>query len=279
MAKADMEGDARVEASRVLRRIAAKGPVPGPRERLAIPTDTTPNRERTTGDPARPDPTNARQAARPGPRRPWAPLDRVYDEGADDLERNRRQITRHMDCVQPIDGIKEKVIEKNLHGQTGDVSFILANARSLAPKITSLIDMICERDLPFAAVTETWFRGGKQLQQELTDVEMAAGIKIICRNRKERGMLRGGGVGFAFRTAIANFKERKIKNIKDYEILCVVGNVAGSKNKMVIFTLYIPQKTKVAQLEEITELLGTEIAAVKATMSSPVVVWTSMVAI
>ena len=66
--------------------------------------------------------------------------------------------------------------------------------------------MICERDLTFAAVTETWFRGGKQLQQELTDVEMAAGIKIICRNHKGRGMLQGGGLGFAFRTAVANFK-------------------------------------------------------------------------
>lgn len=46
----------------------------------------------------------------------------------------------------------------------------------------------------------------------------------------------------------------------------------GSKRKLVVFTLYIPPRTKAAQLEEITELLGTEIAAVKTIMSSPVIV-------
>ena len=51
MAKADMDWDARVEATRVLRRIAAKGAVSGPRERLAIPTTTTPTRERATNTP------------------------------------------------------------------------------------------------------------------------------------------------------------------------------------------------------------------------------------
>ena len=83
------------------------------------------------------------------------------------------------------------------------IRFILSNARSLVPKITSLIDAMHELDLTFAAITETWFKGGKQLQRELLDIEMAANIKIICRNRKSRG-----GVCFAFRASMCNFKER-----------------------------------------------------------------------
>ena len=39
------------------------------------------------------------------------------------------------------------------------IHFILTNARSLAQKITSLIDMVRELELSFAAITETWFKG------------------------------------------------------------------------------------------------------------------------
>ena len=37
--------------------------------------------------------------------------------------------------------------------------------------------MIRELGITFAAVTETWFKGGAQLRQELGDVEQASGIK------------------------------------------------------------------------------------------------------
>ena len=61
-----------------------------------------------------------------------------------------------------------------------EIHYVLTNARSLPPKITSLIDMIHELDLTFAAITETWFKGGMQLKQELSDIELAADIKFIC---------------------------------------------------------------------------------------------------
>ena len=53
-------------------------------------------------------------------------------------------------------------------------------------------------ELKHARTELCWFRGGGgQLRQELSDVEQAAGVKIICKNRGNgAGTARGGGVAF-----------------------------------------------------------------------------------
>ena len=152
------------------------------------------------------------------------------------------------------------------------VDFILTNARSLAPKITSLIDMIHERDLTFAVVTETWFVSGKRLCAELTDIETAAGVKIIAKNRNRRLSGRGGGVCFAYRTSVSSFKEEKLKNASKFELLCVIGTAGAIKRKILVFTLYIPPKMKAADVEELTEILATGITDVKLAHGNPIII-------
>ena len=39
--------------------------------------------------------------------------------------------------------------------------FLLSNARSLAPKMTSLIDYMYDLKCDFAMISETWFKGGR----------------------------------------------------------------------------------------------------------------------
>lgn len=68
-----------------------------------------------------------------------------------------------------------------------EIHFVLTNARSLPPKITSLLDIMHELDLTFAAITETWFKSSPCLKQELSDMEQAADMKFICKNRPGRG--------------------------------------------------------------------------------------------
>lgn len=111
--------------------------------------------------------------------------------------------------------------------------------------MNSLIDMISELELSFPAVTETGFKRGMQLKQELGDIEQATGIKVLYRNRDGRKKTRGGGVALAFRTGACPFKERKIKKAKTLK--SSVGNVGRINRKVVVFVLYIPPNTTASQ--------------------------------
>ena len=152
------------------------------------------------------------------------------------------------------------------------IHFVLTNARSLPPKINSLIDMIHKLDLTFATVTETWFKGGLKLKQELSDIEQAADIKFVRKNRPGRGAQRGGGVALAFRASICNCKERKMKKMLPFETLCAVGNAGKIKRKLVVFVAYLPPQINARTLEQFNELLGSKIAAAKICYGDPIIV-------
>lgn len=109
-----------------------------------------------------------------------------------------------------------------------NVRFILANARSLLPKMDSLTDAFESLRLDFALITETWFKGGKKLAQALRDVEGASGIKVVHKSRD--GRLSGGGAGgvaIAFNSTTTNFKQRALKHIgSTHKVVCAVGRMA-----------------------------------------------------
>lgn len=60
---------------------------------------------------------------------------------------------------------EEKEIHENMIDNDYCTKFLLSNARSLAPKITSLIDCMNDLTCDFAMITETWFRGGGEIIQ------------------------------------------------------------------------------------------------------------------
>ena len=63
-------------------------------------------------------------------------------------------------------------------------NFINANARSMMNnKIESLIKSFDEYNLSAAILTETWFKNGTKLQQELEDLEAAEELAVIAKNR------------------------------------------------------------------------------------------------
>ena len=76
--------------------------------------------------------------------------------------------------------------------------FLLTNARSLELKMGSLLDAFQSLKLHFVSVTETWYRGGKDLAAHLSDVEGSAGIKIIHKSRDGRIKSRGGRCSVRF---------------------------------------------------------------------------------
>ena len=147
--------------------------------------------------------------------------------------------------------------------------FLLCNARSLAPKMTSLIDYMYDLKCDIAIINETWFRGGKKLLGELSDVEQAAGIKFICKNRPSKAP-RGGGVALAFNTARCNLKRKNLKS--KYEMVGAVGKVGRIDRQVAVFSVYVPPKTRAAEFGELCEDLAAALVQVKTSIKDPVII-------
>ena len=57
------------------------------------------------------------------------------------------------------------------------------NARSLCPKIDSMIDCFEEMKSMIGIIANTWLADGDSLQRNIADLAAGAGIGLICRNR------------------------------------------------------------------------------------------------
>ena len=66
------------------------------------------------------------------------------------------------------------------------INFINTNARSLTPKMGSLLDYFDELDLSFAVVTESWMKDGKKLGDDLLDLEDETSLVVLYKNRPSR---------------------------------------------------------------------------------------------
>ena len=59
------------------------------------------------------------------------------------------------------------------------VNVALTNARSLTPKIDSMVEAFEEMDLSLMLVSESWLKKGKALDKCLTDLEHADCLSLI----------------------------------------------------------------------------------------------------
>ena len=79
-------------------------------------------------------------------------------------------------------------------------SIVNTNARSLCPKIRSLLDCFSELNTDIAVLTETWLSDGPTLDEDIEDLRLGAGVGLLVRNRAvgPRGHSHGG-VAIAYR--------------------------------------------------------------------------------
>lgn len=122
--------------------------------------------------------------------------------------------------------------------------FFFTNAYSLEPKTQSMIDAFQSLNLHFACVTETWYRGGKELADH-----------PVSGSSTRAGM--GGQKSEEVGSACA----------KSQEILCVVGRMIG--RKIVVFTVYIPPSMRASEFATLSESLAAEVASVKTEHRNP----------
>ena len=142
-----------------------------------------------------------------------------------------------------IDGSNNSGI-KSVNEDYG-IRLLLTNARSLMPKLDSLKDAFQSLCLNFARVTESWFRGGAALKNDLTDFEGLTAIKILHKSPDGRRKKAGGGVAITFDTGSCTLKAWHLKHIgKEFEVLCTTGRVAKVERMVVIFVIYLPPSMK-----------------------------------
>ena len=155
------------------------------------------------------------------------------------------------------------------------VRLLLTNARSLKPKIDLLKSAFSSLGLNLACITETWYKGGRDLKEHIRDVEGASGIRILHKSRDGRTKGVGGGVAVAFDTASCNLKMRTLKHMPNkFEVMSVAGVIGKVKIKVVVFVVYVQPTLKAAELEELREALSVEVGATRSTYSDPFVLVT-----
>ena len=150
------------------------------------------------------------------------------------------------------------------------LSVLLANARSLAPKIKSLIEYFEEYCLQIAIITESWLKYGDALDEAKSDLEMGENISIIHRNRlSKRGRTAGGGVLIAYDRLKMNLKEMTIRRGQS-EIVCATGKMRGLSRKIVVMSVYLPPKLSVTKAKESLTFVSDAVGRIKDELSDPI---------
>ena len=160
-----------------------------------------------------------------------------------------------------------------INNNTDIFNFMLTNARSLTPKIDSLLNVFDAHQLDFALVTESWLKDGSVLDGDVIDLEYGTGLKILYKNRptRRRNVRQvGGGVSIISRRATCNFRERRIAG-NTYELVAATGKVGRLQQTVAVFCVYVEPRMKAAELDKLRDLLAGEILALKTASSNPLI--------
>ena len=153
------------------------------------------------------------------------------------------------------------------------MKILLTNARSLTPKISSLITAFDEHDIDFAMITESWLQESRILAQDIVDLEHGTGLKIIYKNRPARAAgarAVGGGVSIIYKKASCKFKERKVVGNR-FEMVVATGKSRKMARHLAIFCIYLQPRLLVEDLRKLREIISDELLAIKAKWPDPLV--------
>lgn len=151
-----------------------------------------------------------------------------------------------------------------------ELNYINTNARSLRPKITSLIDSFRELDLTYAIITETWFSDGDKLQSEAENLLLGHGLNSFTLNRPPgRAGNSHGGVAIIYRDSLAQAKIFDFPNPDCFEVLCVKFNLIGVKRNVFAISAYMPPGYRVGRARSCLDHIRALIGEIKAKFDNP----------
>ena len=128
-------------------------------------------------------------------------------------------------------------------------NILLTNARSLQPKIESLMDYFSELNSNCALISEMWLKENTTYEKMKTDVCEGEGVGMIAkhRNKVRRGVaMMEGGVAIMFKKDLLSLKEYQLRK-SEYEVVAVVGKLPNVKRRLLIISIYAPPNLKPRQ--------------------------------
>ena len=150
---------------------------------------------------------------------------------------------------------------------------IVTNARSLMPKMYSLVDQFTELDIAAALVTETWFKKNRTLEDAALTLRMENGLQIISKERPKRrdgSCINGGGVCIIYDKMKVNLKEYPLKKT-NHEIVAAIGKVPNVSRKLAIICVYIPPQATANSCKSVMNLINTTVNKMKSSMNNPLI--------
>ena len=149
------------------------------------------------------------------------------------------------------------------------VNFATTNARSIAPKIISLVENFNELELCLFAITETWLGNSREVNHNIRDLVNSSNIDMLHKNRKTRG----GGVALAYNNTLAKFSQVSLRN-NSFELLCCKGKINSLARPLIVFVVYLPPKMSADSLRAFCTTLADGIELVKSNYDDPFILIT-----
>ena len=149
---------------------------------------------------------------------------------------------------------------------------INCNARSLCPKIESLVECFEEMDGTVGVVSETWIRdGAEDLVERLSEGD---GLGFISRKRSQPASngVTYGGVAVLWRKSACSLKEFAFPNPLDFEVVVATGSLRGHTRKLAIISCYIPPGYSRARGEGAIEHINDIVVHLKGRFTDPYIV-------
>ena len=154
-------------------------------------------------------------------------LDGMDDSILDDIE------------DENLDEIVPSETEENKNDGT-KINIINTNARSLCPKIESLINCFEELDVTIGVVTETWLADGASLDRDLQDLAKGAGLGFVSTAKPTTGAHSLRGLAVVHNTAACTLARLDMPNPGGFEVLVNLSNLPGHSHKLFTVACYLP---------------------------------------
>ena len=148
---------------------------------------------------------------------------------------------------------------------------IIANARSLNPKIQSLYDNVHELDLSLAIVSETGLQDCKETDRLVVSMREGEGLDAVLKNRsklRSGGSVKGGGVAIIYNRDRIHMKPYKLKKT-NHEIVAALGKIKNVKRRLLVFSIYLTPNARKQSAASFFRYLSDSIHTAKLHLKDP----------